>query len=128
MRLWVLSWSFRIRTMHCPPPLEFYHKLVQMSIFPSQKFIYGRIIVNISLNHGDVKKRCLNKSVSILLELPNKNNSLPYPTGIFHKLVQMSIFPAKNSYMAALLSIFLYTMEMCRNAASIRFWYHLEAS
>ena len=64
--------------MHCPPPLGFYDKLEQMSIFPAEKFIDGNIIVNFSLNHGDMKKLCLDKIVGIILELPNKNNALHF--------------------------------------------------
>ena len=68
--------------MHCPPPLGFCHKLVQSYIFPAKKFMYGRIIVNFSPNHGDMNNRCLEEIVGIILEFPNQNNALPSPTGI----------------------------------------------
>ena len=82
IRLFVSSWRFQIRTMHCPPTQGFYDNLVQMCIYPAEKSIYGQIFVNFSLDHGDMNKRCFDKIVDIILEFPSQNNALPSPTGI----------------------------------------------
>ena len=85
-KILVASWSFLITTMHCPPRQGFYDKLVQRSIFPAQKFIYGHIIVNFPLNHGDMKKICFDKIVGIILEFPNQNHALLSSAGILRKI------------------------------------------
>ena len=107
--------------MHCPPPQGFYDKLMQMCIFPAGKSIYGHIFVNFSLNHGDMKKLCLDKIVGIILVLRNQNNALPSTQGFYDKLVQRCIFQAeKFIYGHIIVDFSLNHGDMTKRSLSIR--------
>ena len=54
--------------------------------FSGRKFINGHIIVNFSLNHGDMNKCRLDKIVGIILEFPSQNSALPSPAGILRTI------------------------------------------